>query len=160
MVYNAGCFLVGSVYFYSLFYFIFMLSIRLTRGGSKKKPVYDIVVAEKSAPRDGRFVETLGYSSPLQKAADNRLRVNLERYDYWAGIGAVPTPTVKRLVRDYRRQATKAAAQAEETADDAGDDDNNAETTEAVKSDSPDSLDSSSSSGSSDSSTSEAADAE
>lgn len=90
-----------------------MLSIRLTRGGSKKKPVYDIVVAEKSFPRDGRYVETLGYSSPLQAAGDAKLRINLERYEYWFGMGAVPTDTVKRLVRDYRRTAgAQAGAQA------------------------------------------------
>lgn len=94
-----------------------MLSIRLSRGGSKKKPVYDIVVAEKSFARDGRFVETLGFSSPLMPAAAARLRIDLARYDYWAAQGAAPTDTVRRLVRVYRKQ--QSAAGGEAAADDA-----------------------------------------
>lgn len=75
------------------------LKIRLSRGGSKKRPFYRIVVAEASAPRDGRYVERVGHYNPMvAKDSDQRLVVNGERITYWLGLGAQPTERVQKLL--------------------------------------------------------------
>ena len=70
------------------------VSIRLRRMGRKKKPHYRVVVADRLSPRDGRFIESVGYYKPLTEPA--RLVLDLERVDYWLGVGAEPTGTVPR----------------------------------------------------------------
>ncbi len=75
--------------------------IRLRRMGRKKKPHYRVVVADSASPRDGRFVETLGYYKPLSNPA--RLVIDLERVDYWIGEGASPSGTMKSLIDKARR---------------------------------------------------------
>ena len=87
-----------------------MLSIRLSRGGAKKRPYYRIVVAEKSFSRDGRFLEVIGTSNPMASGAEPELTLKLDRYDYWCGQGAKPSLCVKRLHRQFRRQEKTAAA--------------------------------------------------
>ncbi len=75
------------------------MKIRLARGGSKKRPFYRIVAADSRAPRDGRFVEKLGTYNPLLPKDDpNRVRMNLERVQYWLGQGAKPTDRVSRFL--------------------------------------------------------------
>ena len=74
--------------------------IRLKRMGRKKAPHYRVVVADSKSPRDGRFVETLGYFKPLSNPA--RLVLDLERVDYWVGQGASPSGTVKSLISKAR----------------------------------------------------------
>ncbi len=74
--------------------------IRLRRMGKKKQPHYRIVVADGRAPRDGRFVENVGYYSPVSSPA--RLSVALDRVQHWVGRGAVVSPTVESLVRKAR----------------------------------------------------------
>ena len=75
------------------------LKIRLSRGGSKKRPFYRIVVAEASAPRDGRYVERVGHYNPMvAKDNDQRLVVNAERITHWLGLGARPTERVQKLL--------------------------------------------------------------
>jgi len=80
-----------------------MLSIRLARGGAKKRPYYNIVVAEKSFSRDGRFIERLGAANPVAKDGKTSVILKMERYQHWFQRGAQPTATVKRLVRAYAR---------------------------------------------------------
>ncbi|MEJ2206994.1 MAG: 30S ribosomal protein S16, partial [Gemmatimonadota bacterium] len=75
--------------------------IRLRRMGRKKQPHYRIVVADSASPRDGRFVETLGYYKPLSQPA--RLVLNLERVDHWIGEGALPSGTVTSLISKARK---------------------------------------------------------
>jgi len=77
------------------------VSIRLRRMGRKKQPHYRIVVAESEHPRDGRFVESLGFYKPLSAPA--RLVVDLERVDYWIGKGAQPSGTVQSLIKKARK---------------------------------------------------------
>ncbi|MBX3706514.1 MAG: 30S ribosomal protein S16 [Pseudomonadales bacterium] len=89
-----------------------MVTIRLARHGSKKNPFYHITVAERSAGRDGRFVERLGFYNPVAKGKEEELRVNLERVQYWISVGAQPTDKVKRLVTRARKQAAGSAAAA------------------------------------------------
>ena len=75
------------------------LKIRLARGGSKKRPFYRIVVAEASAPRDGRYVERVGTYNPMvPKDHDQRLTLNGERITYWMGKGAQPTERVQKML--------------------------------------------------------------
>ena len=75
------------------------LKIRLSRGGSKKRPFYRIVVAEASAPRDGRYVERVGHYNPMvAKDNDQRLIVNGDRVKHWLGLGAQPTERVQKLL--------------------------------------------------------------
>ena len=69
--------------------------------GRKKKPHYRVVVADSAAPRDGRFVETLGYYKPLSNPA--RLVIDMERVDHWLSEGASPSGTVKSLIAKARR---------------------------------------------------------
>ena len=76
------------------------VKIRLRRMGKKKQPHYRIVVADSRSPRDGRFVENLGYYNPLTSPA--RLVVDLDRVDYWLAEGAVVTDTVSTLVSKAR----------------------------------------------------------
>ena len=75
--------------------------IRLRRMGRKKKPQYRVVVADQRKPRDGGFVESLGYYQPLADPA--LIVIDLERFDYWIGQGASPSETVRSLVSKARR---------------------------------------------------------
>ena len=75
------------------------LKIRLSRGGSKKRPFYRIVVAEAASPRDGRYVERIGHYNPMvAKDNDQRLVVDGERVKHWMGLGAKPTERVQKLL--------------------------------------------------------------
>jgi small subunit ribosomal protein S16 len=85
------------------------LKIRLARGGSKKRPFYRIVVAEVTAPRDGRFIERLGTYNPiLPREHEERVRLNTERIQYWLSVGAKPTDRVLRFL-DAAGLATRPA---------------------------------------------------
>ena len=75
------------------------LSIRLSRGGSKKRPYYRIVVADARSPRDGKFIEKIGNYNPLlAKDADNRIVLDADRAKYWLSNGAQPTDRVARFL--------------------------------------------------------------
>ena len=75
------------------------LSIRLSRGGSKKRPYYRIVVADARSPRDGKFIEKIGNYNPLlAKDAENRIVLDAERAKYWLTNGAQPTDRVARFL--------------------------------------------------------------
>jgi small subunit ribosomal protein S16 len=75
------------------------LKIRLARAGTKKRPVYHIVVADSRSPRDGRFIERLGYFNPLlPKEKTERLKLDLEKAKVWLGKGALPTDRVLRFL--------------------------------------------------------------
>jgi small subunit ribosomal protein S16 len=83
-----------------------MVVIRLSRGGAKARPFYNIVVADKRCRRDGRFIERIGFYNPLARGGEEPLRVVQDRLAYWVGVGATPSDTVKRLLK----QAPQAAA--------------------------------------------------
>jgi small subunit ribosomal protein S16 len=76
-----------------------MVVIRLSRGGSKGRPFFNIVVADKRDRRDGRFIERLGFYNPLAAATEEGLRVAQDRLTYWQGVGAQASPTVERLLK-------------------------------------------------------------
>jgi small subunit ribosomal protein S16 len=71
--------------------------IRMARGGTKKRPYYRIVVADKRRARDGRYIERLGNYDPLLK--DNKSAFDLERVQYWLGTGALPSERVAKLLK-------------------------------------------------------------
>lgn len=83
-----------------------MVVIRLARGGAKKRPFYNIVVADGRNRRDGRFIERVGFYNPVAAGGEQSLRVAFDRLNYWTGVGAQMSDTVARLVA----QAQKAAA--------------------------------------------------
>ena len=76
-----------------------MVVIRLSRGGSKKTPFFNLVVADSRNRRDGRFIERVGFYNPSASGQAEALRVDQARDDYWTGVGAQPSDTVKRLVK-------------------------------------------------------------
>ncbi|ADU92152.1 30S ribosomal protein S16 [Taylorella equigenitalis] len=79
-----------------------MVVIRLSRGGSKKRPFYNIVVADSRNRRDGRFIERLGFYNPVGNPDIENLRINHERVDYWVSVGAQVSDAVARLVKDSK----------------------------------------------------------
>ncbi len=83
-----------------------MVVIRLSRGGFKGRPFFNIVVADKRVRRDGRFIERIGFYNPNAKEGEEGLRVAQDRLSYWQGVGAQASPTVERLVK---QSAAKAA---------------------------------------------------
>ena len=83
-----------------------MVVIRLARGGAKKRPFFNIVVADSKERRDGRFIERVGFYNPMAAGGEQPLRVAIDRVTHWKGVGAQLAPTVARLVA----QAAKATA--------------------------------------------------
>jgi small subunit ribosomal protein S16 len=82
-----------------------MVVIRLSRGGSKARPFFNIVVADKRVRRDGRFIERIGFYNPIAKDTEEGLRVVQDRLSYWTGVGAQVSPTVQRLVKQAAAKA-------------------------------------------------------
>lgn len=77
-----------------------MVVIRLARGGAKKRPFYHITVADRRHPRDGRYIERVGFFNPGARGQEQRLRVDSERVDYWVGKGAKPSDRVAALLKE------------------------------------------------------------
>ena len=84
-----------------------MVVIRLARSGAKKRPFFNMVVADSRNRRDGRFIERIGYYNPVAAENENGLVINTERLAYWQGHGAHLSPTAERLVK---QSAAKKAA--------------------------------------------------
>ena len=81
-----------------------MVSIRLSRGGAKKRPFYHIVVTDQRNRRDGRYLERLGFFNPVAAPNEDKLRIDLARVDYWLEQGARPSERVVSLVKGYRKR--------------------------------------------------------
>ena len=82
-----------------------MVSIRLARGGSKKRPFNHVVVSDSRSPRDGRYIERLGFFNPQARGQEERLRLDNERIDYWISKGAQPSERVSSLIKGARKAA-------------------------------------------------------
>ena len=91
-----------------------MVVIRLARGGAKKRPFFNIVVADSRNRRDGRFIERVGFYNPIAGEGEEALRLSLERIEHWKHKGAKLSDTVAGLVK--RAGATKPAAGAQVSA--------------------------------------------
>ncbi|MES2940431.1 MAG: 30S ribosomal protein S16 [Pseudomonadota bacterium] len=76
-----------------------MVVIRLSRGGAKARPFFNIVVADKRIRRDGRFIERLGFYNPIAKEGEEGLRIAQDRLTYWRSVGAQASPTVERILK-------------------------------------------------------------
>ena len=76
-----------------------MVVIRLSRGGSKKRPFYRMVVADSRMPRDGRYIEQIGTYNP--RIEKGRIAVKLDRFNHWKGLGAQPSDTVRTIMKKY-----------------------------------------------------------
>ncbi|MEZ5561901.1 MAG: 30S ribosomal protein S16 [Gammaproteobacteria bacterium] len=87
-----------------------MVTIRLSRGGAKARPFYHIVVCDSRRARDGRYVERVGFFSPLATANEEKLRMDLARIDYWISVGAQLSDRVASLLKNFRRQTEVAKA--------------------------------------------------
>lgn len=83
-----------------------MVKIRLARGGAKKKPFYHIVVTDSRNKRDGRRIERIGFFNPVARGQEERLRLDLDRVEYWSGVGAQISERVKHLVTEARGAAS------------------------------------------------------
>ena len=76
-----------------------MVTIRLARGGAKKRPFYHIVVTDSRNKRDGRFIERLGFFNPRATGSEEPLRIDRERVDHWVSLGAKPSDRVATLLK-------------------------------------------------------------
>ena len=90
-----------------------MVIIRLARSGAKKKPYYFITVADERRPRDGAFVERLGFFNPSANGQEERLRINLEKIDEWVSKGAQLSERVSALIKEAKLTPEEFAAKVE-----------------------------------------------
>lgn len=86
-----------------------MVVIRLARGGSKKRPFYSIVAADKRCARDGRYIERVGTFNPVAGGLEPRLTIDLEKINAWVAKGAQLSERVKVLVKEFEQQSKSAA---------------------------------------------------
>lgn len=86
-----------------------MVTIRLSRGGAKKRPFFRVVVADSRMRRDGRFIEQIGFFNPIARGGEERLRIALDRLEHWQGQGAQVSDRVKSLAKQARENAASAA---------------------------------------------------
>ncbi len=82
-----------------------MVTIRLSRGGAKKKPFYHVVVTDSRSRRDGRYIERVGFFNPMARGAEKELELNLDRVDHWMTQGAGTSDRVKQLIKQARKTA-------------------------------------------------------
>ena len=80
-----------------------MVIIRMARGGAKKRPFYRIVVADRRSPRDGRFIEKLGFFNPLAKVGEERLKFDVAKAEAWLAKGAQPSDRVASLIKEAKK---------------------------------------------------------
>jgi small subunit ribosomal protein S16 len=81
-----------------------MVVIRMARGGAKNRPFYNIVVADSRMPRDGRFIERIGFYNPKAAGNEQALRIQLDRVTHWVSHGAIPSDAVKKLIKRGKAQ--------------------------------------------------------
>lgn len=87
-----------------------MVTIRLARGGSKKRPFYKIVVTDSRKPRDSGYIEQMGFFNPFATGGETRLRLEQERVDHWVSKGAQPSDRVKKLIKEAANQPKEETA--------------------------------------------------
>jgi len=85
-----------------------MVTIRLARGGSKKRPFYHLTVTDSRNARNGRFIERVGFFNPVARGQEERLRIDNDRVEYWQGQGAQLSERVAKLVKDAGAVSTAA----------------------------------------------------
>lgn len=86
-----------------------MVTIRLARGGSKKRPFYHLTVADSRTARNGRFIERVGFFNPLARGQEERLRVDVQRIEHWVSKGAQLSDRVAKLVKEASAESAASA---------------------------------------------------
>ena len=86
-----------------------MVTIRLTRGGAKKRPFYHIIVTDSRKKRDGRHIERLGFYNPIATADETPFRVDRPRVDYWLSVGAKTSERVGQLLKQFSSEPAAAS---------------------------------------------------
>lgn len=86
-----------------------MVVIRLSRGGAKKRPFYHLVVTDSRKRRDGSYIESIGYFNPIARGQEVRLHIEIEKLNYWLGVGAQLSDRVSALVKERNKEAASAA---------------------------------------------------
>jgi small subunit ribosomal protein S16 len=86
-----------------------MVTIRLTRRGAKNSPFYHVVVTDSRKRQGGLSLENVGFFNPVAKKGETKLKLDLDRIEHWAGLGAQQSDRVRSLVSRYRKQAAAAA---------------------------------------------------
>jgi small subunit ribosomal protein S16 len=86
-----------------------MVVIRMARGGARNRPFYSIVVADSRDPRDGRFIERIGFWNPKAPEGTERVRIALDRIEHWVSKGAKPSDAVLRLAKQQKKAIAKVA---------------------------------------------------
>ncbi|MFA7504139.1 MAG: 30S ribosomal protein S16 [Burkholderiaceae bacterium] len=89
-----------------------MVVIRLSRGGAKKRPFYNIIATDRRNRRDGRFIERIGFYNPMAAGQEMPLRIATDRLDYWRANGAQVSAAVERLAREAAKAAVPQAESA------------------------------------------------
>lgn len=87
-----------------------MVTIRLSRGGSKKRPFYHVTVTDARNSRDGRFIERVGFFNPIARGQEVRLNIDVAKIEAWVAKGAQVSPRVKSLMKEAAQQETAQAA--------------------------------------------------
>lgn len=82
-----------------------MVTIRLSRGGSKKRPFYHLTVTNSRSARNGRFIERIGFFNPVARGQEESLRIDADRLQYWVGQGAQLSERVEQLVKESKKAA-------------------------------------------------------
>jgi small subunit ribosomal protein S16 len=88
-----------------------MVTIRLARAGSKKRPFYHVNVADKRQKRDGRYIERIGFFNPIAKGNEERLRLDSGRVDYWLKQGAQPSERVAAIIKEWAAKSETASSE-------------------------------------------------
>lgn len=81
-----------------------MVIIRLARGGAHKRPYFHMVATDSRSRRDGKFIERVGFFNPVASANETKLRIAMDRVDYWRSQGAQVSPRVQRLIKEFASQ--------------------------------------------------------
>jgi len=89
-----------------------MVVIRMARGGARNRPFYNIVVADSRMPRDGRFIERIGFYNPKASESEPKYRLAMDRVAHWVSQGAQPSDAVKKLIKRGKKDVAGSAAQA------------------------------------------------
>lgn len=82
-----------------------MLKIRLARHGAKKRPFYQIVVADNRFPRNGRFIEKIGFFNPIASTKDKKIYINIKKITFWISQGAIISKRTHYLIRENKRMS-------------------------------------------------------
>ena len=82
-----------------------MVTIRLARGGAKKRPFYHLTVTDSRSPRSGRYLERVGFFNPVARGGEERLRVDFVRLNHWVGTGAQLSDRVAALIKEAQKSA-------------------------------------------------------